>query len=928
MTVQPVSLNLLGPLLHVIGGRVAMVDGDGRGWPGSELADLLQSLCAGAEAAGLAPGHRVALILPDHPATAVAILGLSERLSVLPLNNALTQAEQAEILVQAGVDAVIALPQDAAAAALAQVAGALFLSFAPETGMLRATGALPAPTIARPAGLVLLTSGSTGTPKRVPLRADQLWHSARTIAQTLALSPTDRVAHALPMFHVGALVDLVLAPLVSGGSVALCPARTPAAMAATVLAQGASWAQMVPTMLARCLAEFDPVTAQAVGARLRFIRSVSSDLAPVRQAEAEALFGTALVQMYGLTETCGQVASNAPPPGQRKPGSVGRIAGPEVVLLDPTGSPVPQGAEGEICIRGPAVTTGYEDAAREAQFHGPWLRSGDLGRLDSEGFLHLTGRRKEMINRGGEKIAPVEVERAAMAVPGVAEAVAYAVPHPTYGEQVGLAVTLGPGVVLSGEEVQRALTPRLAPFKLPRSVEVMAELPRLGGGKIDRSALRRRAGPAVAAVAVLSPLARQVAAIWAAVLQGPLPQPDEDFFDAGGDSLSATEFLLRLETALGHPVPGNLLFEAPRFTAFVDHLAAYRPPAVPQDAMEAFLLRETAAWPGQRSLPGGLILGTATVGEKVPLFFCAQGNFECLAIREVLAPDRPLYIMRSLYLMPGRHVQSDHALARRYAGEIGRIRPEGPLHLGGFCAGARVMEAAAQILLAEGREVALFVSIDHAFSRPASFAVLQGWTECDYHPPSAHFLRPRMGFALMYPAGTEVLGIEGIHMRALTPERMRPLGEMVERLMEGKTRILPPAPTQDLSLPARRALQAARLRVCGPRVLRAGVNRMKVRVHNLAGGEWPSGPGAGFALSARLLHLDGRVLKVRVGDADLPGPLGPGAAVEVEMSVAMPRVAALCWLEIALVDQGIAVFDPQTAPPARRRVLILPFGSG
>ena len=894
MTALSPPLTLLGPLLHGIGRRVAMVDGDGRGWTGAELADVLQSLCAGAAAAGLAPGHRVALILPDHPATAVAILGLAERLSVLPLNDALTQSEQSAILAEAGVDAVIALPQDAAAAALAQVAGALFLSFAPETGTLGSTGALTVPSIARPAGLVLLTSGSTGTPKRVPLRADQLWHSARTIAQTLALSPADRAAHALPMFHVGALVDLVLAPLVSGGSVALCPARTPAAMAATVLAQGASWAQMVPTMLARCLAEFDPATARAVGAGLRFIRSVSSDLAPVRQAEAEALFGTALVQMYGLTETCGQVASNAPPPGQRKPGSVGRVAGPEVVLLDPTGSPVPQGAEGEICIRGPAVTAGYEDAAREAQFHGAWLRSGDLGRLDSEGFLYLTGRSKEMINRGGEKIAPVEVERAALAVPGVAEAVAYAVPHPTYGEHVGLAVTLGPGVVLAGEEVLRALTSRLAPFKLPRSVEVLAELPRLGGGKIDRSALRRRANRAGAAVAVSSPMARQVAAIWAAVLQGPPPQPDEDFFDAGGDSLSATDFLLRLETALGHPVPGNLLFEAPRFAAFVERLDAYRPPAEPQDAMEAFLLRETAAWPGQRSLPGGLILGTATVGEKVPLFFCAQGNFECQSIREVLAADRPLYVMRSLYLMPGRSVESNLALARRYAGEIGRIRPQGPLHLGGFCAGARVIEDAARILVAEGREVALFISIDHAFSRPAPFAVLQGWTECDYHPPSACFARPQMGFALMYPGGTEVLRIEGIHMLALTPERMRPLGAVVEGLMEGKARIAPPAPTPGLSLPARCALQVARLRVRGPRVLRAGVNRMKVQVQNLSGGEWPSGPGAGFAVSARLMHLDGRVLKVRVGDADLPGPLGPGATVEVEISVAMPRIAALC----------------------------------
>lgn len=912
----------LRSLLVGLGPRVAMVDGQGRAASGDDLAARHDALVESAQSLGATSAHRLAMILPDHPGTALAILTLSNHLSVLPLNPDLTLAEQVRIVTEAAVDAIVSLPADPKATALATTASLPLVTLDPDEGVLR--GSLKVARVERGAGLVLLTSGSTGSPKRVPLTHRALWLSARTIAQTLRLGPDDCAGHAMPMFHIGALVDLVLAPWIAGGSVALARGRTPDALCDLVLGQPVTWLQLVPTMLARCVAEYDPATAQAIGARLRFIRSVSADLAPARQAEAEALFGTALVQMYGMTETAGQIASNPVPPGLRKPGSVGLTSAPEVRLLDPTGSMVPQGAEGEICIQGESVTEGYENTPRTEQFHGRWLRSGDLGRFDEEGYLFLTGRVKDMINRGGEKIAPIEVERAALTIPGVVEAVAYAVPHPTYGEQVGLSVTVRPGSGLQGDDVAQALGPHLAPFKQPRRVEIRADLPRLGSGKIDRAALRREASEQ-GARAPQSPLARKVGAVWADVLRGPLPHPDEDFFEAGGDSLSATAFLLRLDDVLGHPVPGNLLFEAPRFGAFVERLAQVRPAEGPLDAIATYVLRATAGWPGQRALPGGLILGTGTSGALPPAFFCAQGSRECRSIRSALNPDRPLYLLRSLYLMQGRSPATEAALMRLYADEVDRIQPDGPLFLGGFCAGARIMSGVARILWAQGREIGPFLSIDFKFTEPTPYPVLHVWTDCPIFPASAHFARAEMGLPLLHPAGGRIVRVEGVHTRAMTDARMVPVGVAYEAMMSGTDAgSALPAP---LDFTARQALQVARLEARLPRVLMAGRHTLAVRVTNLGPGLWPSGPGAAFSLAARFLGKGGSTLSALAGSVDLPEPLAPGATVAVTLEVKVPRKLELAVLEVAMVDQGVGRFAPNTSPPLSRRVLILPLGS-
>jgi acyl-CoA synthetase (AMP-forming)/AMP-acid ligase II len=317
------------------GDRTAIVFGT-RDYSYKTVARLSAETIASAKNAGLPHCGRIATILPDHPITAIAILGLTSVANILPLNPTLAVHELQTIAREAGVCGVL---YDGGSAVSAELGERLELGkFALDlaTGAIRSMEALASIADSGNAstGLTLLTSGSTGDPKRVPLSGTMLLASAANIARTLSLGPRDRAAHILPMFHIGALVDLLLAPLVARGSVAIGEDRTPQSMRSLVLTQRANWLQLVPTMLIRCLEEFGDREYQEMGERLRFIRSVSADLAPELQATAERRFGVPVIQMYGMTEAAGQITSNPLPPSKRKPGTVGLPAGPDVAILD------------------------------------------------------------------------------------------------------------------------------------------------------------------------------------------------------------------------------------------------------------------------------------------------------------------------------------------------------------------------------------------------------------------------------------------------------------------------------------------------------------------------------------------------------------------------------------------------------------------
>jgi acyl-CoA synthetase (AMP-forming)/AMP-acid ligase II len=257
-----------------------------------------------------------------------------------------------------------------------------------------------------------------------------------------------------------------------------------------------SWYTAVPTMHQAILARAERNKEIAARAKLRLIRSSSASLPPQVMQALEETFHCPVIESYGMTEASHQMASNPLPPKARKPGSVGLAAGPEVAIMDDAGTLVPRGGLGEVVIRGPNVTKGYEanpDANAKAFANG-WFRTGDQGTIDDEGYLRLTGRLKELINRGGEKVSPLEVDEILMDHPAVQQAVTFAMPHDKLGEEVACAVVLREGMSASEREIRDFAATRLADFKVPRKVVILAEIPKGATGKLQRIGLAQKLG--------------------------------------------------------------------------------------------------------------------------------------------------------------------------------------------------------------------------------------------------------------------------------------------------------------------------------------------------------------------------------------------------------------------------------------------------
>ena len=317
--------------------------------------------------------------------------------------------------------------------------------------------------------LVLHTSGTTGRPKAVPLTHRNLLRTMKNIQGTYQLTPKDRTMLVMPLFHVHGLLAGFLAPLASGGSVVV-----PLKFSASVFWQdfadhNANWYTAVPTIHQILLKNPLPTSPP----HIRFVRSCSSPLSPKTFHELEKALSAPVLEAYAMTEAAHQMTSNPLPPAQRKPGSVGLGQGVDVKILDDAGNEVPQGKEGEICIRGENVTKGYlnNPSANASSFTtNGFFRTGDQGKKDSEGYVFITGRIKELINKGGEKISPIELDNTVAQNPAVSEAVSFAIEDEMYGQDVGLAIVVKEGQVLSAGDLKSWLADRVAKFKMPKKV--------------------------------------------------------------------------------------------------------------------------------------------------------------------------------------------------------------------------------------------------------------------------------------------------------------------------------------------------------------------------------------------------------------------------------------------------------------------------
>jgi oxalate---CoA ligase len=470
------------------------------------LRALVDGAVASLHRLGVGRGDRVGIVLPNGPEMATAFLAVAAGATSAPLNPAYRQDEFEFYLGDLGAKALI-VEAGAASPAIqaAEKLGVALITLTPEpeagAGAFRLSGASmgaaarPGPAEPGDVALILHTSGTTSRPKIVPLAQANVWASANNIAASLELGERDRALNVMPLFHIHGLIAGLAAPLSRGGAVFCAPGFNVLKFFADMEEAKPTWYTAVPTMHQAILTRAARNKEVIARHPLRFIRSSSASLPPRVIGELEAVFQAPVIEAYGMTEAAHQMASN-PLRGVRKPGSVGLAAGPEIAVMDETGRLLGPGVAGEVVIRGDNVTAAYENNAKanaEAFVNG-WFRTGDQGVIDEEGYLTLTGRLKEIIVRGGEKISPREVDEALMGHPAVLQAVAFAVPHEMLGEDVAAAVVLREGMAASEAELRAFLSDRLAAFKTPRKIIALVEIPKGATGKLQRIGLAQKLG--------------------------------------------------------------------------------------------------------------------------------------------------------------------------------------------------------------------------------------------------------------------------------------------------------------------------------------------------------------------------------------------------------------------------------------------------
>lgn len=557
----------------------AIVYADGRAVSYALLHRTIERAGASLAALGIGRSSRVATALPNGSDAAVAELAVMSWATCVPIDPSIETSACTALLLALKVDALVARAgDDSPAIAAARALGLAVVRLQPGPtagsgcpGWCGEEARAPVQAMAPAAGdvaLVLRSSGSTGQPKVVPLTHAQL--IAR--ASRNPIDAGDRGLCAVPMFTASAIESNLTATVVAGASVAFLPTFDPAQIVAGFARLQPTYLWAGPAVLAALLDAL-PSTAGTVPGSLRLLRTGGAPLAPALQEALEARLGIPVMQGYGMTET-GGIARIPLPPAPRPAGSVGKPLWPDVAILDHANGIGRSCEVGEVVVRGPGVMTAYENApeANREAFRDGWFRTGDLGRFDASGYLYLTGRLREMINRGGFKVAPAQVDAAMLRHPAVAEAAAFPVAHPSLGEDVAVAVVLRPRAAATASELRTHASRHLAPFEVPNAVVIVDALLRNAAGKVDRAALaqalRDDVRPAFREASGDDEI--RIAGLFAAVLKHPAVGADDNFFALGGDSLTGMQVVVRVTAAYGIDVPVQRLFEAPTPALFAE----------------------------------------------------------------------------------------------------------------------------------------------------------------------------------------------------------------------------------------------------------------------------------------------------------------------------------------------------------------------
>jgi len=537
-------------------------------------------------AMGIGRNDPVAIVLPNGPLMAVAFLSIASSAASAPLNPAYTTTEFEFYLKDLKAKAVvIEVGSNSPVVSVARQLDIPIISLAPQTngatGLFSIYGEYDLdeaifPDQVRPSdiALILHTSGTTSRPKMVPLTQKNLCRSAENIHQTLNLTTKDCCLNIMPLFHIHGLMAAVMATITAGGSIVCTPGFYAPRFFEWMDRFKPTWYTAVPTMHQAILklALDNHETIQT--SNLRFIRSSSASLAPNLMDKIENTFGVPMIEAYGMTEAAHQMASNPLPPSKRKPGSVGLPAGPKIAIMhEALPTLLPKGTTGEIVIRGENVTLGYlnNPEANADSFTKGWFRTGDQGYLDHDGYLFISGRLKEIINRGGEKISPREVDEILLSYPGILQAVTFSVPDESLGEDIAAAVIVQDELLTEGE-VKTYLSDKLAPHKIPNKIIILDEIPKGPTGKIQRIGLAQKLGldliaqekPQVkpAYTPPATDIEVKISDVWKKNLDIVEVGLHDQFRDIGGDSMLATLIHQELEHVFGISISLVELFSA------------------------------------------------------------------------------------------------------------------------------------------------------------------------------------------------------------------------------------------------------------------------------------------------------------------------------------------------------------------------------
>jgi len=675
---------------------------------------------------GIGRGDKVAIALRNGPDAASCCLSVASGAISAPLNPGYTAAEFDSYLRDLKPKALIVeMGSKSTSVSAAQSLGipviwlvsnseGLAGSFSFEGGAKRQAAK---PGFAEPEDVALMvqTSGSTSRPKMAPLSHRNVCAGAMNNVLQLGLNAQDRCLCVTGMFYTQGIIVSVFSSLIAGGSVVCTPGYDPAGFFEWLDEFSPSW-YSAPTAMQRSILAHAALHPEIVSrSRLRVIRCSSSPAGADFVAKMQDLFRAPMLDSYGLTETSSTITGERLPPAPRKRGSVGVAVGCEIAIHDETGTALAPGQIGEVVVRGPNVIGAYECAPEinQQSFRGDWLRTGDLGTLDQDGYLFLTGRSKEIINRGGAKISPAEIDEVLNVHPAVAEATAFGVPHEILGEEVAAAIVLYNGLAGSEQleiELREFCAARIAPFKVPRRIVFIPEMPKSASGKTLRIGMAERLGLTTVAPKKDSRAADLEARvgrgdgrsprgivemvllhIWEEVLGRCPIGVHDDFFDMGGDSLVGTRLLARVQETFDKTLDLASLFEAPT----VERMAV--------------LLSESPS----RGYEFGAskIIAIRSSGSLPPLFILSpQPLFRSLILE--LPKDLPVIGLGfpDVAALPTPFRIED--IAALQVAALRRFRPEGPYALVGWCADGVLAYEMARQLHAQGQEVSFLMMID------------------------------------------------------------------------------------------------------------------------------------------------------------------------------------------------------------------------